>query len=105
MTHAEKRLFLIRALLDEEPEYQNIVIPSAEDAQNKLLRSLFNVRMPGPVSEDFLKVQDEFLKEETSAKGITELPSLTPVQPDIYLWQGDITTLSCDAIVNAANAG
>ena len=105
MTHAEKRIFLIRALLDEEPEYQNIVISSAEDAQNILLRSLFNVRIPGPVSEDFLKVQDEFLKEAISAKGITEFPSLTPVQPDIYLWQGDITTLRCDAIVNAANAG
>jgi O-acetyl-ADP-ribose deacetylase (regulator of RNase III) len=60
--------------------------------------------MPIPASPDFLHIQDEYLQAETAAKGITELADLTPIQPDIYLWQGDITTLRCDAIVNAANS-
>ena len=72
--------------------------------QKRLLRSLFNIRMPQPVSPDFLKVQDAYLQEETRRKGITQLVDLQPVQEGIYLWQGDITTLRCDAIVNAANS-
>ena len=72
--------------------------------QKKLLRSLFNIRMPLPVSDDFLAIQDEYLRGETRQKGISSLEDLEPIQPDIYLWQGDITTLTCDAIVNAANS-
>ena len=60
---------------------------------------------PKILSREFLKIQDEYLKEETEKKGITELADLTPVEQGIYLWQGDITTLRCDAIVNAANSG
>lgn len=80
-------------------------IPSDEMEQRQLLRSLFNIRMPAWISEDFLNVQDEYLQEETRLKGVTELADLTPLEPEIYLWQGDITTLVCDAIVNAANSG
>ena len=54
---------------------------------------------------EFLKTQDEYLQAEIAAKGITDIDDLTPVQPRLYLWQGDITTLRCDAIVNAANSG
>ena len=54
---------------------------------------------------DFLQIQDEYLQEETAAKGITDAADLVPMQPGLYLWQGDITTLKCDAIVNAANSG
>ena len=59
--------------------------------------------MPKAASDEFLKIQDEYLREETRLKGVTDISALTPIQPDIYLWQGDITTLKCDAIVNAAN--
>ncbi len=105
MDQTEKRLYLIRSLLDEQPRYRDMEIPSDEMEQRKLLRSLFNIRMPAWISEDFLKVQDEYLQEETRRKGVTELADLTPLEPEIYLWQGDITTLVCDAIVNAANSG
>ena len=57
------------------------------------------------ISDEFLKIQDDYLQEETLAKGITSLSDLKPVRDGIYLWQGDITTLKCDAIVNAANSG
>ena len=105
MTQNERRLFLIKALLNEQPGYRNMEIPDNQSEQKRLLRSLFNVRMPSPISEDFLKVQDNYLKEETAQKGITRLSELSPVEDNIYLWRGDITTLQCGAIVNAANSG
>ena len=75
------------------------------DEQRQLLRGLMNVRAPQRIGADFLQVQDNYLQDETAAKGMTDLADLTPVQPGLYLWQGDITTLKCDAIVNAANSG
>lgn len=104
MTQAEKRHYLITELLKELSEYDKIKIPTNETEQKKLLRSLLNIRMPLPVSDDFIAIQDKYLREETSLKGITSLDDLMPIQSDIYLWQGDITTLACDAIVNAANS-
>lgn len=104
MTQEERRLYLIRELLREQPEYADMEIPADEQQQKNLLRSLFNVRMPKPAAAAFLEVQDTYLREETEKKGITDLADLTPVQEEIYLWKGDITTLRCDAIVNAANS-
>lgn len=104
MTQADKRLFLIRSLLDEQPRYRGMEIPQGVQEQKQLLRALFNLRPPKPASERFLKVQDEYLKTELCEKGITDHRTLTPTEEGIYLWQGDITTLKCDAIVNAANA-
>lgn len=106
MNQSERRLFLLHSLLKEQKEYEDIMIPDSADQQRQLLRALMNVRMP--VSEnnaDFLKIQDEYLKEEAKKKGITDVADLVPVQPGLYVWQGDITTLRCDAIVNAANSG
>ncbi len=105
MNQTERRQYLIRALLDEQPQYRRITIPSDEAEQRQLLRGLFNVRMPGRIGDEFLRIQDEYLQEVTRQKGVTGLKELTPIEPGIYLWQGDITTLACDAIVNAANAG
>ena len=105
MDQNEKRQFLIRALLEERQEHQTIAIPQDVGDQKRLLRSLMNVRMPGRIGEDFLKVQDTYLKEAAKEKGITELSELEPVEEGIYVWRGDITTLRCDAIVNAANSG
>ena len=105
MDQTEKRLFLIRSLLDERQERSSMKIPSDTAGQKRLLRSLFNVRMPGKISDDFISVQDEYLREEIESAGITDVSELTPVEDGIYLWQGDITTLRCDAIVNAANSG
>ena len=102
MTQSERRLYLIRRLTDDRRE--KITPPQVEQAQKRLLRALFNVRPPKPCDAEFLRVQDEYLREETRQKGVTDLADLTPVQPDVYLWQGDITTLKCDAIVNAANS-
>lgn len=105
MTQQDRREFLIRKLLSERPEYREITIPKNNAEQAYLLRSLMNVRSPMPVSEEFLTVQDAYLQEESARKGITDFKDLSPISDGIYLWQGDITTLRCDAIVNAANSG
>ena len=105
MNQAERRLYLIRSLLREKIEYREIAIPSDAEGQKRLLRSLMNVRLPRPVDGEFLSVQDEYLKEELERSGITKLSDLIPVNGDLYLWQGDITKLTCGAIVNAANSG
>ena len=105
MNQSEKRLFLIQSLLKERPEYRDLSIPSESDSQRQLLRGLMNIRAPQRTDAEFLKTQDAYLQGETAAKGITDIAGLTPIQPGLYLWQGDITTLKCDAIVNAANSG
>ena len=105
MTQTERRIYLIKELLAEQPKYRNLPVPADAAEQKRLLRSLMNVRFPQAASENFLTAQDEYLREELAQKGVTELSSLTPVSEGIYLWQGDITTLRCDAIVNAANSG
>lgn len=104
MTQTERRRYLIAVLLKEQPQYSKIEIPCDEQGQKTLLRSLFNIRMPEPATEEFLTVQNAYLQEETRRKGITALSDLEPVQKEIYLWRGDITTLQCDGIVNAANS-
>ena len=105
MNQSEKRLFLIQTLLKEQPQYRDMGIPAEAESQRQLLRGLMNIRAPRSADEVFLKVQDTYLQDETAAKGVTDIAELTPVQPGLYLWQGDITTLRCDAIVNAANSG
>ena len=109
MTQTERRLFLLRTLLDEEPEYRRFALPQDAAGQRQLLRALLNVRMPRTADPAFLQVQDDYLREETRCKSITPLTALGTPTPcgtgALYLWQGDITTLQCDAIVNAANSG
>ncbi|MBU3877722.1 protein-ADP-ribose hydrolase [Faecalicatena sp. AGMB00832] len=106
MTHDEQREYLIQVLLTEEPRYEKMKIPKDLEQQKLLLRSLMNVRPPRPISEEFLRIQDEYLSEEVRRKGVVDSDGLEPSPSDIriFLWKGDITTLKVDAIVNAANS-
>lgn len=80
-------------------------VPALSSCEKKrYFRALVNVRMPKQTSERFLRLQDEYLQAELSAKGVTDIADLKPVAADTYLWRGDITTLKCDGIVNAANS-
>ena len=114
MNKNEKLDFLIKELINEQERYKDLSIPNDYEGKRKLLRSLMNVREPYDASEEFIKVQDEFLKNECKENGIVELrdlPTLNEMLPNmnnnhgnkITLWQGDITRLKIDAIVNAAN--
>lgn len=104
MTKKERLIILIKTLLKESPEYHNTSIPKDPAEQRMLLRALMNVRAPKPIDENFIQVQNEYLQEVIEEKGVTDLDDLTPVKDNLYVWQGDITTLRCDAIVNAANS-
>ncbi len=105
MDQTERRQFLIKALMAEPNCQMKSPIPGDVQEQRDLLRGLMNIRYPAPVDEEILRIQDEYLTELQKERGITDIEVLTEIQPDIYLWQGDITTLRCDAIVNAANSG
>ena len=109
--------FLIQYLLDESPDYSEMEIPSDLQGKRDLFRALRNVRWPKPVSDEFLRLQDEELQAQLQGKGIvnlTKLPTLNsslsttlnskPSTLNFTLWQGDITRLKVDAIVNAANS-
>ncbi len=105
MNQDERRIFLIQELLKEDKRYNDIEIPQDFEEQRVLLRELMNVRMAKGINGEFIKVQNEYLQDETKRKGIVDIDDLEPIKNRIYLWQGDITTLRCDAIVNAANSG
>ena len=109
MNQSERRLFLIKSLIAEDARLSGSEIPGDPKGQAALLRALFNVREPREIGEGFLEVQNAYLREETRKKGITKASDLQPLETengtDLCLWQGDITTLECDAIVNAANSG
>ena len=103
--------YLIEYLLKENPEYSAIEIPETEQGKRDLFRALRNVREPKPVSEEFLRLQDEELQSQLQEKGIVELNAgrdamhcVSTGKPQFIIWQGDITRLRVDAIVNAANA-
>lgn len=97
MNQSERRLYLIQELLKENS--LNIDIPTDSLSQKELLRGLMNIRKPKKVDLNVLKIQDEYLQEELKKRGVVHIDA-----PGISLWQGDITRLDCDAIVNAANS-
>ena len=93
MTQNERLDFLLHYLIKERKEYENIRVPDSHSEKQRYLRSLMNVRPPLPVSAEFLSVQDAYLSERLVERGVTRFQDLTPVQPGLYLWRGDITTL------------
>ena len=94
--------YLVNYLIEERGE--NIDVPNDYQSKRNLLRALMNVRLPSKISEEFLKVQDDFLTAETLSKDLTSVDDLGEVKGKLCLWQGDIATLNVDAIVNAANS-
>lgn len=104
MTQTERLAFLINYLINENNQLKSIDIPAQDADRKRLLRSLMNIRPPKTASNEFLEIQDSYLQEECRRKGIISLSDISLEQPGIYLWQGDITRLSVDAIVNAANS-
>lgn len=112
MNQEERLDYLIKELCQESAEYQHITLPNGD--RKRILRSLMNIRMPKPIRREFLTIQDDYLKEEARTKGIVSLNDIPTIQEQygrssayasrISIWQGDITRLSADAIVNAANS-
>lgn len=105
MNQKERREYLISGLLKENSRYAKMPVPEEEEEQKMLLRSLMNLRMAGRMEQEFLRIQDEYLSEENFKKGIVTLADMEELQPELYVWQGDITRIQAGAIVNAANSG
>ncbi|MBE6039888.1 MAG: protein-ADP-ribose hydrolase [Clostridiales bacterium] len=105
-TQEEQRILLIDHLKAENPIYKKVPTPADEQGQKDLLRSLMNVREARSVSGEFLSIQDAYLRRESIIKGIVDVESIPACagDPRLSIWQGDITRLKADAIVNAANS-
>jgi len=97
---------LLDFFLEEYPQYSNMIIPSELVEKRRLMRSLMNIRPAREASKDFLKAQDTELQKQLREKGAVELGQTMVFAKDkrLKLWQGDITRLKVDAIVNAANS-
>ena len=95
---------LVEAFKADSDGYQDLETPKDSEGKRRILRSLMNIRRPGPMSEAVVHIQDEYLRERTQEKGIVTLSDIPEIQASISLWQGDITRLAVDAIVNAANS-
>lgn len=100
----DKLDFLIEYLIKENNQNIGDLYGLYEEEKKKLYRSLVNVREPKPISNEFLKVEDEYLQEELKKKGVAQDIEKSKIKDNIYLWKGDITTLKIEAIVNAANS-
>lgn len=104
MNQQERLDYLIDYFLKEQEEYRSFLVPENIEDKKRMLRSLMNVRPPSSASLNFLKVQDEYLQQELASYEVEKLEQLKPIKEHIYLWQGDITKLQVDGIVNAANS-
>lgn len=104
-----KLLFLIDYLIKEgnyeyNKELENALKENNEEVLYNYFRYLMNIRLPNDISEEYLKIEDEYLQERLKNKIITNIEDIKPIRDNLYLWQGDITTLNIDAVVNAANS-
>lgn len=83
----------------------DLELPDDLQEQEDLFRSIRNVfPAEAELSSEFLALQDVYLQEKLQREPIVSLTDLTPIDAGIFLWQGDITRLAVDAIVNAANS-
>lgn len=105
MDQRQMREQLISYLLSERPAMAGSEIPAGAEDQRLLLRALVNTREPEPLPAEVLALQDAYLQARLAERGVTALEGLPHVAPHTRIWRGDITTLACDAIVNAANSG
>ena len=114
MTQDQRLNFLVQRFREDARDYQNIPTGETAEERRTILRSLMNIRMPGMLDQETMDIQDAYLLERNAEKGIVSpseietvaasLGSSHPFAPVLSIWQGDITRLAADAIVNAANS-
>lgn len=103
-TQEQQLDYLVEAFKADSGRYRNLQVPADSEGKKQILRSLMNIRMPKPLSEDVLSVQNDYLKDRSKEKGIVRLADIPVIRDGLSIWQGDITRLAVDAIVNAANS-
>ena len=104
MTQDERLDYLVEEFKADSGKYRDLQTPGDTEGKRRILRSLMNIRMPRMLSDDVLAVQDEYLTERNAKKGIVQLADIPVIRDGLSIWQGDITRLAVDAIVNAANS-
>lgn len=103
-TQEERLNYLVEEFKADSGEYKNLRTPDDQAEKRRLLRSLMNIRMPRRMADEVLAVQDAYLKERAREKGIVAVSDIPQIRPGLSVWQGDITRLAADAVVNAANS-
>lgn len=104
MTQEERLDILVEAFKEDSGQYRDLKTPADTEGKQEVLRSLMNIRMPRALSRDVLDTQDAYLSARAEEKGVVRVEDIPEVQPGLSIWQGDITRLAADAIVNAANS-
>lgn len=104
ITQDQRLDYLVEAFKADSGEYRDLQTPSRPEEKRRILRSLMNIRMPMALPASVLEVQDAYLAERAREKGIVQLADIPVIRDGLSIWQGDITRLAVDAIVNAANA-
>ena len=112
-TQEERLDYLVEAFKEDSGEYKDLKTPADTNGKRRILRSLMNIRMPRKIAPAVLEVQDEYLQNRIRENGIVTLSEISTIADQgsahlfadrISIWQGDITRLEVDAIVNAANS-
>lgn len=103
-TQEERLAYLVEAFKEDSGQYRNVQTPEDVEGKRRILRSLMNIRPPRKMPEQVLKVQDAYLKARAEELGSVGLGDIPTVKGNLSIWQGDITRLAVDAIVNAANS-
>ena len=96
--------YLVEEFKADSVQYKDLKMPKDTEGKRRILRSLMNIRMPRKMDEAVLSVQDEYLQERIRENGIVEPADIPIIRDRMSIWQGDITRLAVDAIVNAANS-
>ena len=104
MTQDQRLQYLVEEFKADSVQYKDLETPEDAEEKRRILRSLMNIRMPKKISEEVLAVQNAYLKERASEKGVVRLDAIPEIRDHLSIWQGDITRLEVDAIVNAANS-
>ncbi len=104
MTQDQRLDYLVEEFKADSVQYKDLRTPADTEGKRRILRSLMNIRMPKKLDESVLAVQDDYLRERIRENGIVELADIPQIRDGLSIWQGDITRLAVDAIVNAANS-
>lgn len=104
MTQDQRLDYLVEEFKADSNEYKDLQTPNDKNGKRRVLRALMNIRMPRKIDGSVLRIQDDYLKKRIRENGIVELSDIPVIRDGLSIWQGDITRLAVDAVVNAANS-